>query len=213
MTKVVPAILEQSVSDYRKKVALVRQLTDRFQLDVIDGEYVDNRTLQPQELEPPSGLKLDIHLMVARPNEYIGHCLKLRPHTIIVQFEGPGSVEAVQPVLERIAGQGIRAGLAINPETELATIEPLLGLIKHLLCMAYPAGFAGQKLHPAVLKRAAEIRELAPALEIGLDGGLDESTAKKIAAAGFDIVNTNSYLFGAESPLSRYHELMGVFAV
>ncbi|MFO0955171.1 MAG: hypothetical protein U0526_01380 [Candidatus Saccharibacteria bacterium] len=210
MAKVIPAILEHELSAYRKKVNLVRQLTDRFQLDVIDGELIDNKTIQPQQIEPPAGLKVDIHLMVKRPMEYIMPCVKLRPYTIIVQYEG---AENVIGALEKIHKNGIRCGLAINPETSLSEVAPLLELVKHVLIMAYPAGFAGQKLQPEVFTKAHELREMKPDIEIGLDGGVAAGSLKQIAAAGFDVVNTNSFLFGAESPLSRYHELIGALAL
>ncbi len=208
MTKIVPAILEHDVAAYRRKLTLIRQLTDRFQLDVIDGEFVDNRTIQPSDIEPPAGLKIDIHLMVRQPLSYISSCVKLRANTIIVQYETEGVDEAVT----KIKQNGLRAGVAINPETTIAMIDGLLDRLDHVLVMAYPAGFAAQKLQPATLAKAAELRAIKPELEIGLDGGVAADTLPKIAKAGFDIVNTNSYLFGADSTLTRYHELMEALA-
>jgi ribulose-phosphate 3-epimerase len=75
--------------------------------------------------------------------------------------------------------------------------------------MAYPAGFAGQKFQPEVLDKLVEARKLYPLVEIGLDGGVTEKNAKKILQAGFDTVNINSALFGAEDTLSRYFEFLG----
>ena len=209
MAKIVPAILESDASAYRKKVNLIRQLTDRFQLDIIDGEFADNKTIFPQDIEPPSGLKLDLHLMVAHPNEFIGHSIKLRPYTIVVQFE---AVHGVVEAIDRITKGGIRAGVAINPDTPVAALEPLLPQLSHVLVMAYPAGFAGQKLQPAALKKVSELRALNADIEIGLDGGVADDTLKKIAAAHFDVVYTNSYLFGAESILTQYHELIAALS-
>lgn len=212
MTKIVPAILESELSAYRQKLNLVRQLTDRFQLDVIDGEYVDNRTLQPQDISPPSGMKLDIHLMVARPHEYIPACIKLRPYTILVQFEALAEAEQLRPILEKINNAGLRSGVALNPATDLSSVSPVFDAVNYVLLMAYPAGFAGQKLDRRVLTRVNEVRTLAPHAEVGLDGGVNASSLKAIAAANFDIVNTNTYLFNTDSPLTRYHELIGALA-
>ena len=206
MTKVIPAVLETTVSGYRRKVALIRQLTDRFQLDVIDGEFVDNRTVQLHEVEPPSGLKLDVHLMVKRPLEYVSAAIRLRPYTVIVQAEAE---EGVTKAIEKITAGGIRAGIAINPDTDLELVRENIGKLSMVLVMAYPAGFSGQKLQPATLKRVEELRALSTDIEIGLDGGVEESTLSKIAKAKFDFICTNSYLFGADSPLTRYHELIG----
>ena len=209
MTKVVPAVEEKDAAAFRQRVAQVRQLTDRIQMDVVDGEFADIKTVFPNEVVPPSGLKLDIHLMVARPMEFISNCIKLRPYTIIVQYESGDSVEAA---IERIADNGIRAGLAINPDTPVAEIASLLGRVSHVLVMAYPAGMPGGKLQPKVFSKLAELRELKDSLEISLDGGVNSETAKKIAKAGFDIVYTNTYLFSGESLLTRYHELIEAFS-
>jgi ribulose-phosphate 3-epimerase len=74
--------------------------------------------------------------------------------------------------------------------------------------MGYSAGFAGQKLDPIVFERLGEARELLPHAEIGLDGGVNESNAKKILQAGFDVVNINTLIFGSEDPLSGYMKLL-----
>jgi len=207
MTKVIPAILEASSAECRRKLQLVRQLTDRVQLDIIDGALVDNRTVQPQDLQPPAGLKVDIHLMVKRPKEYVAPSVKLRPYTIIVQYDG---AEDVAGAVEKIKSNGIRAGVAINPDTELDKLSGFIDRLSYILVMAYPAGFAGQKLQTKVLSRVVELRELGFDGEVGLDGGVATESLKKIASAKFDVVNTNSYLFGAENILTRYHELMEV---
>lgn len=206
MTKVIPAILESTPGAYRRKVAQIRQLTNRFQLDIIDGEFADNLTIQPQQIEPPDGLKLDIHLMVQRPLAYVAQAIRLRPYTVIVQAEAE---EGVSDAIAKIAAGGIRAGIALNPATDLTIVRENLDKLSLVLLMAYPAGFAGQKLQPAVLKRVAELREIGKDVEIGLDGGVEEMTLSKIAKANLDFICTNSYLFEADSVLTRYHELIG----
>lgn len=208
MTKVVPAVEEKDAAGFRQRVNQIRQLTDRMQMDVVDGEFAEIKTVMPVDVVPPSGLKLDIHLMVARPMEHIGNCIKLRPYTIIVQYE---SGETVAAAIDRIADNGIRAGLAINPDTPVSDIAPLLGRVSHVLVMAYPAGPPGGKLQTKVFAKVAELRELKDSLEISLDGGVNAETAKKIGKAGFDVVYTNTYLFSGESLLTRYHELIEAF--
>ena len=205
MAKVIPAVLETTVAGFRSKVNLIRQLTDRFQLDIIDGEFANNKTVQLNEVDPPSGLKLDVHLMVKRPLEYVSQAIRLRPYTIIVQFEAESGVPEA---IHKITSGGIRAGIAINPTTTVDEIEPLLDTVGLVLIMAYPAGFAGQQLQAATLTKAKQLRAINDNLEIGLDGGVTEGTLAKIAKSQFDFVCTNSYLFTAESPLTRYHELI-----
>jgi ribulose-phosphate 3-epimerase len=205
MTKIVPAILEASKEQYLARLATVRQLTDRFQLDIIDGEFVENRTVQLADVVRQTDLKMDIHLMVAHPKVFVEEAMRLNPNTIIIQYE---CGEDLVPCIEKISKAGLRGGVSINPETKLTKLKPFVGMLDYVQLMAYPAGFSGQKFQPQVLDSLPELRRLFPTAEIGLDGGMSEKTAKKILLAGFDIANVNTYLFGADDPLNRYSQLL-----
>jgi ribulose-phosphate 3-epimerase len=205
MTKIVPAVLVNSKEDYISRLNVIRQLTNRFQLDVIDGEYVDNKTIQLEDISKLNEIKIDIHLMVKAPKTFVEKAISFNPNNIIIQFE---CGEDLTPHLERIKKSGLSAGVAINPETKLSKIKPLKHLVDHLLIMGYSAGFAGQKLDPIVFERLEDVKELLPHAEIGLDGGVNEGNAKKILQAGFDVVNINTLIFGSEDPLSSYMKLL-----
>ena len=206
MTKIVPAILAKSKEEYQARLTTVRQLTDRFQVDIIDGEFVDNRTIGLDEVGRMTELKMDIHLMVAEPKSFVEKAITLNPNLIIIQYE---CGQDITPHLERIKKSGLQAGVAVNPDTKLSKLKPLKDLLDHLLLMAYPAGFAGQKFQPEVLDKLVEARKLYPSVEIGLDGGVTDKNAKKILQSGFDTVNVNSALFEAEDTLNRYSEFLG----
>lgn len=206
MTKIVPAILAKSKEEYQARLTTVRQLTDRFQVDIIDGEFVDNRTIGLDEVGRMTELKMDIHLMVAEPKSFVEKAITLNPNLIIIQYE---CGQDITPHIERIKKSGLQAGVALNPDTKLSKLKPLKDLLDHLLLMAYPAGFARQKFQPEVLDKLVEARKLYPSVEIGLDGGVTDKNAKKILQFGFDTVNINSALFEAEDTLNRYSEFLG----
>jgi|DEB19_MinimDraft_3_1074340.scaffolds.fasta_scaffold21341_2 ribulose-phosphate 3-epimerase len=206
MTKIVPAVLVDNKEDYLKRVSVIRQLTNRFQLDIIDGQYVDNRTIQLDDISRPTDLNMDVHLMVSDPKPYVEQAIVLHANNIIIQLE---CCEDISGYLERIKKSGLNAGAAINPDTKLTALKPYKDILDHVLIMGYPAGFAGQKLNPLVFERLPEVRDMFPAAEIGLDGGLSPSNAKKVLQAGFDVVNINTLIFGNEDPLSAYSELLG----
>lgn len=206
MTKIVPAVLVDSKEEYLKKIAIIRQLTNRFQLDIIDGQYVDNRTIQLSDISRPTDLNMDVHLMVNDPKQFVEQAILLHANNIIIQIE---CCDNIMPFLERIKKSGLNAGVAINPETSLKSLKPYKEILDHVLIMGYPAGFAGQKLNPIVFDRLAEVREMFPSVEVGLDGGVSPSNAKKVLQAGFDVVNINTLIFGNADPLSAYSELLG----
>ena len=205
MTKIVPAVLVKSKDEYLQRLSVIRQLTNRFQLDVIDGEYVDNKTIQLDQIARLTETKMDVHLMVAHPKASVEKAIALNANNIIIQYE---CGEDLLPHLERIKKAGLNAGIAINPETKLSKLKPFKEMINHLLIMGYPAGFAGQKLDPIVFERLSEAREMFPFAEIGLDGGVNEKNAKKVLQAGFDVVNINSAIFETDDPLSSYMKFL-----
>lgn len=206
MTKIIPAVLVKSKDDYLERMNIIRKLTNRFQLDVIDGEYVDNQTIQLDEITRFTELKMDVHLMVKQPKAFVERAIALNVNTIIIQYE---CGEDLSPHIERIKKSGLSAGIAINPETSLGKLKPFSRTLDHLLIMGYPAGFSGQKLDKSVFERLPEAREMFPYSEIGLDGGINKTNAKKVMQAGFDVVNINSAIFESEDPLSSYMEFLG----
>lgn len=209
MTKIVPALLVKSLEEYKQKLKVVRQLTDRMQLDVIDGQFVDNQTIAPADIEKLPDIKIDAHLMVEDPLTYARQCVKLGCYTTIVQFESSGDASAA---IEHVKDNGLRAGVAINPSTQAEDIEKLLPTLDHVLVMAYPAGFAGQPFDKKNLKKIIELKEMKASLEIGWDGAVDEETVGVIAKAGADVINVNSYLFAGTDVLERYSKLLGALS-
>lgn len=205
MTKVVPALLAKNAVEFQEKIKIIRQLTDRYQLDVIDPEYVDNPTVNLQEVKPRLDLLCDVHLMSRRPAEYVDLVLSLRPHLVIFQFE---QAEDLSLCFERVQKKGSKVGLAINPATSVDEVASFLPRLDHLLVMGYPAGFAGQEFQPKVFKKVKQVREIAPAIELGLDGGVSDETIDEITKQHFDVVNVNSFLFNGKDVLTQYSRLM-----
>ncbi len=206
MTKIVPAVLVLDKNQYQARLAIIRQLTNRFQLDIIDGEYVDNKTINLNEVGRLTDIKMDVHLMVKEPKAYIEQAIALNVNKIIIQYE---CGQDITPYLERIKKAGFKAGVALNPETQLSKIKPFQEIVSHVLIMGYPAGFAGQKLDPMVFDRLPQVRAMFPLAEVGLDGGVNLKNAKKVLQAGFDVVNINSAIFDSPDPLSQYSEFLG----
>lgn len=205
--KIIPDILAKNLSDYQFSMRTARQLTNRFHIDIIDGLYVDNKTIQPKEIQKQVDNKLDIHLMVEDPLYYARESISLNPYTVIIQYETKGKVKEA---LELISKNGFRAGLSINPDTSVSDIQNLLPIIDHLQVMGYEAGFAGAKFKRSVLSKAKEANELKPELEIGLDGGVNVTNIAAIKNAGFDTVDVNSFIFNNEEfePITAYSMLM-----
>jgi len=211
--KIVPAILTNSPEELSSQLRIARQLTDRVQIDIIDGEYADNKTIQPSDIPKPIDAKLDLHLMVNNVNAYISQCISLNPNTIIFQFDALGKQKDILAAIDQIHSAGFRVGLSLNPDVEVESIAKFIPKIEHVLIMGYPAGFAGQKFQRSVLDKVGQVRAIRPDIEVGIDGGVNHATIKTIAKAELDVVNVNTYLFHnpEADPLSVYSSLLEVF--
>lgn len=205
--KLVPAILAKTTEQYRSTLSQARKLTDRFHIDIIDGKYVDNLTVQPRDIQKQIDNKMDMHLMVEDPFWYAQQCVKLNPHIVIVQLESSGDI---RKALEFVVKNGFRSGISLNPSSSIEDLKPYLDIISHVQVMGYEAGFAGQKLNRQVLKMPEEIRNLKHGIEIGIDGGVNINTISSIVKAQFDVINVNSFIFNHEEldPLSAYSALL-----
>lgn len=205
--KLVPAILAKTTEQYRSTLSQARKLTDRFHIDIIDGKYVDNLTVQPRDIQKQIDNKMDMHLMVEDPFWYAQQCVKLNPHIVIVQLESSGDI---RKALEFVVKNGFRSGISFNPSSSIEDLKPYLDIISHVQVMGYEAGFAGQKLNRQVLKMPEEIRNLKHGIEIGIDGGVNINTISAIVKAQFDVINVNSFIFNHEEldPLSAYSALL-----
>lgn len=207
--KLAPAILVHDKATFDHQLSLAREMTDRMQLDFIDGVFADNKTLALDELQFPPATQVDLDMMVAHPSEHVTAALQLQPHLIVWHFE---CEENLSEVINRVKAAGVQVGVALNPDTAVETIAPLLPQVDHVLIMGVAAGFAGQAFEPSVLEKASALRQLKPELELGLDGGQNQTTVDKAVSAGIDILYINTALFGAPDPMQSWQQIQGVIA-
>ena len=174
---------------------------DWMHLDVMDGHFVENISFGPaivQTVNQASDVFLDVHLMISRPDHYLQDFIDAGSDLICVHVEADHDVAET---LRRIRAAGRLSGLALNPATPLAAVEPFLDQIDLLLCMTVVPGFGGQAFMPEVLEKiaaAARLREHRNlSFHIEVDGGIDAVTAARCYAAGANVLVAGSSTFRA----------------
>lgn len=176
---------------------------DALHVDIMDGHFVSNLTLGPKALASinrSTNLFLDVHLMMYNPYDYIERFVEAGADRLIFHFE---ATEHVKETLEYIRKCGVKAGLAFCPETSHEMVLPFLAKCDMVLLMTVNPGFGGQAFMNEVLEKVEFTREMANQLKLPLDievdGGIDDQTAKQCIKAGANVLVAGTHLYKASN--------------
>lgn len=196
MIKVIPAILEKTLADIQKRVAALKKISaiDMIQLDVMDGEFVPNTTFQDPAALQNLDIKMEAHLMIARPELVLRQWLLPNISRIIVHQEAVGNMAHM---IEMIRDAGKEVAVAINPGTSTYTLKNYVDKLDMVLVMGVEPGFSGQKFHRDVLEKIKEVKKMRPQILVEVDGGVDANNRNAIVEAGADILVAGSYIWNA----------------
>lgn len=203
MVKICPSILSADFSRLAEEIQDVEKKgADVIHLDLMDGHFVPNLTFGVpvvKTLRSCTNLPFDAHLMVEHPEMYIDGLAKAGVTYVTVHQEACVHLDRV---LQQIKEAGMKAGVALNPATPVATLSCVAAQLDMILVMSVNPGFGGQSFIPYALDKILEAKELLNTVGntqavIEVDGGVNAKTAQAVKDAGATFLVAGSAIFGA----------------
>ena len=212
MKIVAPSMLSCNFSELGDEIEMVnKSKAGWFHLDIMDGVFVPNITFGTPILEIFDSLgkkHLDMHLMIINPEKYIEKFAGLGADTITVHYEACDNLEKIIGDIKKL---GVKAGVAINPNTDVSLLDHLLEEIDLVCLMSVFPGFSGQKFIPETFPRLKELKSMINEKNtntlIQIDGGVSLNNAQELISLGADVLVAGSFVFKADNPIQTIKDL------
>lgn len=177
---------------------------DLIHVDVMDGHFVPNISVGipvVKALKRVATVPLDVHLMISHPDRYVEDFVRAGASMLSVHVE---VLPHLHRTLQHIRSLGAQAGVVLNPSTPAVLLEEVAGDLDFVLVMSVNPGFGGQAFIPRSESKVRAIRDLLDragnSAPIEIDGGIDQSNAARVVAAGVEILVAGTSIFGAPDP-------------
>jgi ribulose-phosphate 3-epimerase len=200
-----PSVLACDFANIQSEVEMLNQSNaDWFHIDIMDGVFVPNISFGlpvMAAMAKHAKKPLDVHLMIANPDNYITEFKNAGADWLTVHYE---ACPHLHRTIQAIKAEGMKAGVALNPHTPVSVLEEVINDIDLVLIMSVNPGFGGQKFIEKAIEKVAKVKALIVATGaktlIEVDGGVNDETGAQLIAAGADALVAGSYVFKSKNP-------------
>ena len=214
-TLIAPSVLAADFANLQRDIEMINTSeADWFHIDIMDGVFVPNISFGMPVLDAinkHAKKTIDVHLMIVDPDRYIATFKKLGADVLTVHYE---ACTHLHRTLQAIKAEGMKAGVALNPHTNIDLLEDVIQDIDLVCIMSVNPGFGGQSFIENTYSKVEKLKALinkknAPTL-IEIDGGVTNKNAKQLVDAGAAVLVAGSYVFGAQNPTATIADLKAI---
>lgn len=211
-TLIAPSVLAADFANLQRDIEMINNSeADWFHIDIMDGVFVPNISFGMPVLEAinkHAKKTIDVHLMIVDPDRYIKNFKDLGANILTVHYE---ACTHLHRTLQAIKVEGMQAGVALNPHTNIDLLEDVICDIDLVCIMSVNPGFGGQSFIENTYEKVRKLKELilkkGAKTIIEIDGGVTNKNAKQLVEAGANVLVAGSFVFKAENPTQTIAEL------
>lgn len=204
-TLIAPSVLAADFANLQRDIEMINNSdADWFHIDIMDGVFVPNISFGMPVLEAiarHAKKTIDVHLMIVDPERYIKTFAALGANILSVHYE---ACTHLHRTLQAIKAEGMQAGVALNPHTNVNLLEDVINDIDVICMMSVNPGFGGQSFIEKTYDKISKLKEIitrnGASTLIEIDGGVTDKNAKQLVEAGADVLVAGKYVFKASNP-------------
>jgi ribulose-phosphate 3-epimerase len=212
LKRIAPSVLAADFANLQRDVEMINKSeADWFHIDIMDGVFVPNISFgMPvlRDIAKHATKTIDVHLMIVDPDRYIKTFADLGSNILTVHYE---ACTHLHRTLQAIKAEGMKAGVAINPHTNVNLLEDVINDIDLVCIMSVNPGFGGQSFIENTYNKVKKLREIIEKNNadtiIEIDGGVTSKNAKQLIDAGADVLVAGSFVFKSKNPTQTIKEL------
>jgi len=211
-TLIAPSVLAADFANLQGDIEMINNSdADWFHIDIMDGVFVPNISFGMPVLEAitrHAKKTIDVHLMIVNPDQYIKTFAELGANNLTVHYE---ATTHLHRTLQAIKAEGMKAGVAINPHTNVSLLEDVINDIDLVCLMSVNPGFGGQSFIEKTYDKIKQLKEIitrnGATTLIEIDGGVTDKNAVQLVQAGADVLVAGNYVFRAADPTATVASL------
>lgn len=209
---IAPSVLAADFANLQRDIEMINNSkADWFHIDIMDGVFVPNISFGMPVLKSiakHAKKPLDVHLMIVDPDRYIKTFADLGSNILTIHYE---ACTHLHRTLQAIKSEGMQAGVAINPHTNVSLLEDTINDIDLVCLMSVNPGFGGQSFIENTYKKIKQLKQIIEknnaSTKIEIDGGVTDQNAKQLIDAGADVLVAGSFVFGSTNPTETISNL------